>query len=121
VDRPISTNVYGSLSPSGGPAARDPAARGPAVRDPAARGPAVRDPAARGPAVRDPAARGPAVRGPAARDPAVRGSAARDPAIGEPANGGRIEAGGLPRTDYAGFTAEFDEIVRAARSEGIFT
>jgi cytochrome c biogenesis protein len=34
---------------------------------------------------------------------------------------GRVEAGGLPRTDYAGFTAEFDDIVRAAREEGIFT
>jgi cytochrome c biogenesis protein len=34
---------------------------------------------------------------------------------------GRIEAGGLPRTDYAGFPAEFDEIVQAARKEGIFT
>jgi cytochrome c biogenesis protein len=31
------------------------------------------------------------------------------------------EAGGLPRTDYAGFTAEFDEIVQAARKEGAFT
>ncbi|MDT5035303.1 MAG: cytochrome c biosis protein [Micromonosporaceae bacterium] len=31
----------------------------------------------------------------------------------------RIEVGGLPRTDYAGFTAEFDEIVQAARDEGI--
>jgi cytochrome c biogenesis protein len=35
--------------------------------------------------------------------------------------GGRIEAGGLPRNDYAGFTAEFDDIVRAARKEGAFT
>jgi cytochrome c biogenesis protein len=34
--------------------------------------------------------------------------------------GDRVEAGGLPRTDYAGFPAEFDEIVRAARNEGIF-
>jgi cytochrome c biogenesis protein len=32
----------------------------------------------------------------------------------------RVEAGGLPRTDYAGFPAEFDEIVQAARKEGIF-
>jgi cytochrome c biogenesis protein len=30
-------------------------------------------------------------------------------------SGDRVEAGGLPRTDYAGFTDEFDEIVRAAR------
>src|SRR6266487_1156674 len=32
----------------------------------------------------------------------------------------RIEAAGLPRTDYAGFAGEFDDIVRAARKEGIF-
>jgi cytochrome c biogenesis protein len=36
-------------------------------------------------------------------------------------SGDRIEAGGLPRTDYAGFTSEFDEIVQAARKEGSFT
>jgi cytochrome c biogenesis protein len=35
-------------------------------------------------------------------------------------SGDRIEAAGLPRTDYAGFQAEFDEIVQAARKEGIF-
>jgi cytochrome c biogenesis protein len=33
----------------------------------------------------------------------------------------RIEAGGLPRTDYPGFPAEFDEIVQAVRKEGILT
>ena len=33
---------------------------------------------------------------------------------------GASEAAGLPRTDYAGFTAEFDEIVQAARREGAF-
>jgi cytochrome c biogenesis protein len=33
---------------------------------------------------------------------------------------GRVEAAGLPRTDYAGFQREFDEIVEAARKEGIF-
>jgi cytochrome c biogenesis protein len=33
---------------------------------------------------------------------------------------GGIEAAGLPRTDYAGFPREFDEIVEAARKEGIF-
>jgi cytochrome c biogenesis protein len=33
---------------------------------------------------------------------------------------GGVEAGGLPRTDYPGFAAEFDGIVRAAREEGIF-
>jgi cytochrome c biogenesis protein len=36
-------------------------------------------------------------------------------------SGDRIEAGGLPRTDYTGFPAEFDEIVQAARKEGMFT
>jgi cytochrome c biogenesis protein len=36
-------------------------------------------------------------------------------------DGGHAEAGGLPRTDYAGFTAEFDEIVQAARKEGVFS
>ncbi|HEV7896438.1 MAG TPA: cytochrome c biogenesis protein ResB [Planosporangium sp.] len=35
------------------------------------------------------------------------------------ASGDRIEVGGLPRTDYPGFRAEFDEIVQAARKEGI--
>jgi cytochrome c biogenesis protein len=35
-------------------------------------------------------------------------------------SGDRIEAAGLPRTDYAGFAGEFDEIVQAARQEGIF-
>jgi cytochrome c biogenesis protein len=34
--------------------------------------------------------------------------------------GDRVEAAGLPRTDYAGFTSEFDEIVQAARKEGTF-
>jgi cytochrome c biogenesis protein len=33
---------------------------------------------------------------------------------------GGVEAAGLPRTDYGGFTREFDEIVEAARKEGIF-
>jgi cytochrome c biogenesis protein len=31
----------------------------------------------------------------------------------------RTEAAALPRTDYAGFQAEFDDIVQAARKEGI--
>jgi cytochrome c biogenesis protein len=35
------------------------------------------------------------------------------------ASGDRIEVGGLPRTDYPGFRAEFDEIVQTARNEGI--
>ncbi|GAA1802381.1 cytochrome c biogenesis protein ResB [Planosporangium flavigriseum] len=35
-------------------------------------------------------------------------------------DGDRVEAGGLPRTDYSGFQAEFDEIVQAARKEGTF-
>ncbi|GII26398.1 cytochrome c biogenesis protein ResB [Planosporangium mesophilum] len=34
-------------------------------------------------------------------------------------NGDRVDVGGLPRTDYPGFAAEFDEIVQAARKEGI--
>ncbi|MGC9668273.1 cytochrome c biogenesis protein ResB [Planosporangium sp. 12N6] len=33
--------------------------------------------------------------------------------------GDRVEVAGLPRTDYAGFTAEFDEIVQAVRKEGV--
>src|SRR4051794_22414836 len=32
----------------------------------------------------------------------------------------RTEAAALPRTDYAGFQTEFDDIVQAARKEGIF-
>jgi cytochrome c biogenesis protein len=32
----------------------------------------------------------------------------------------RVEAAGLPRTDYPGFAAEFDEIVQAARREGAY-
>ncbi|NJC68712.1 cytochrome c biogenesis protein ResB [Planosporangium thailandense] len=35
-------------------------------------------------------------------------------------DGDRIEAAGLPRTDYPGFADEFDEIVQAARKEGTF-
>ena len=33
---------------------------------------------------------------------------------------GTAEAGGLTRSEYPGFDAEFDEIVQAARDEGVF-
>jgi cytochrome c biogenesis protein len=36
------------------------------------------------------------------------------------ADGRTVEAAALPRTEYAGFTEEFDGIVSAARKEGIF-
>jgi cytochrome c biogenesis protein ResB len=120
---------------SGGPAVGDPPLGGQAFGDPA-----TGDPAFGGSAVSNlPARRAPtryrrwstlSHRGDVDRTVSTDvygpssppgGPAARDPAFGDPATGGRIEAGGLPRTDYAGFTAEFDEIVRAARNEGIFT
>jgi cytochrome c biogenesis protein len=40
-------------------------------------------------------------------------------AAGDAGHGGSVmEAGGLPRTDYPGFSEEFDALVKAARDEG---